>query len=194
MQITIFEGSRGVGKSTLASKMRQKTSETTLINFTGFHEDGEEGLNKVSEYYDSWMKLLFSLTSHSSKLIFDRFFFSELVYSKLYKSYDFSEKNEQLANLLDDLSSMGVKIDIVFLTIEDEDELRQRLMRDKVPFGKAEENVKETLRQQDEYKKSLNAFHFIFGNENLQLHHVDTTNKTNDEVYAEVTKKLKPLN
>lgn len=194
MRIMIFEGGRGTGKSTLTSKMRQTIKETTLINFTGFHDDGEEGLRKVSEYYDSWMQLLFSLSGHDSNLIFDRFYFSERVFSPLYKTYDFTDKYNQLNDLLEDLSKMGVQIDIVFLTIEDRDELQQRLIRDKIPFGKAEESVEQTLKQQEKYNRIFNHIDYNYGNENLKVHTIDTSGKNPQEVYDEVLNNLKPLN
>lgn len=186
MEITILEGARGTGKSTLAFKLRQKTSETTLINFTGFHTDGEEGLQRVADYYKSFITFLLSMVSHDSKYVFDRFYFSEQVFSKLYKDYDFTETYDLLNSFLEDIAFFGVKINIFFLTINDKDELRQRLIRDKVPFGKAEESVKETLAQQSEYEKNFNAFKYDYINENLKLHTIDTSGKTNDEVYAEI--------
>jgi deoxyguanosine kinase len=189
LEIDILEGGRGTGKSTLAFKLRQKTSPTpTLINFTGFHDDGEEGLRKVTEYYEAWIRMLFGLASHNSQFVFDRFYFSEGVYSILYKEYDFQHKYYEFCELLEDLSNMGVKINVFFLTIDNEDELKQRLIRDKVPFGKAEESVEETLRQQRYYKALFDTFKWKFGNENLKVHTIDTSSKTNDEVYDEIVK------
>lgn len=194
MEITIFEGGRGTGKSTLASKFRQKNSDTTLINFTGFHEDGQSGLSKVTEYYKSWMQLLFALSGHKSSMVFDRFYFSERVYSQLYKDYDFRGHFFEFNESLDELAQMGVKINIVLLTIHDKEELKQRLMRDKVPFGKAEENVSETLKQQDEYINVMAGFNISYNGDNMKVYQIDTSGKSNDEVYVEVLEKLKPLN
>lgn len=194
MRIQIFEGARGTGKSTLASKFRQKNSDTTLINFTGFSEDGEKGLAKVTDYYKAWMQSLFALSGHESSMVFDRFYFSEMVFSKLYKDYDFFEEFRKNSELLRDLAEMGVKIDIFYLTINDEEELKQRLMRDKIPFGKVEESVSETLKQQEFYNQVMGVVRYVYGHENLQVHSIDTSGKTNDDVYIEVTKKLKPLN
>lgn len=187
MEIDIYEGARGTGKSTLAFKMRQKTSPTpTLINFTGFHDDGKKGFVKVIEYYEAWMKLLFQLHKHESQYVFDRFYFSEAVYSELYKSYDFKDINKALNDCLIELSEHGVKINIFFLIINDEYELKERLIRDKVPFGKAEENVEQTLKQQDMYHEVFMNLRASYMNSNLKIHTIDTSGKTSDEVYEEV--------
>jgi deoxyguanosine kinase len=187
LEITILEGARGTGKSTLAFKLRQKTSPTpTLINFTGFHDEGHDGFLKVSRYYEAFMKLLSQLYKHDSQMVFDRFYFSEAVYSQLYKDYDFSYMNEMLNNCLIEMSEKGVKINIFFLTINNEEELKQRLIRDKVPFGKAQENVEETLKQQDMYREVFMELEANYLNSNLKIHTIDTSGKTNDDVYAEI--------
>lgn len=188
LEIDILEGARGTGKSTLAFKLRQKTPETTLVNPTGFHTDGEEGLKKVVNYYQSWTSLLFSLIKHDSKFVFDRFYFSEYVYSTLYKEYDFDDDYSNLNELMEDLSCMGVKINVFFLTINDKQELQSRLIRDKVPFANAKESVEQTLEQQRLYKRLFESFKYDFCNENFKIYTIDTSGKTNDEVYDEILK------
>lgn len=183
LEITILEGSRGTGKSTLAFKLRQLTPETTLINFTGFHDEGEEGLTKSYVYYSAFMQLFNRLSKHESKFVFDRFFFSEAVYSQLYKDYDFTELYNELLNDLEFIANLGVKINIFFLTINDEEELKNRLIRDKVPFGKAEEGVNATLLQQSKYQELFNNLH---SSENLKLHTIDTSGKTIEEIYSQI--------
>lgn len=186
IEINVIEGARGTFKSTIAFKMRQRIPETTLINFTGFHEDGNNGLIKVTDYYKAWMKFLFNIWNHESKFVFDRFFFTEMIFSQLYKEYDFEKTYNELLGDLELLSTIGVKINIFFLTINDEKELEQRLTRDKVPFGKAMENVLETLRQQELYEDMFKTFFYNNTNRYMNLYDIDTTGKTNEEVYAEI--------
>lgn len=186
MEIDILEGGRGTGKSTLAFKLRQKTPETTLINFTGFHTDGQEGLEKVKNYYMAFMEMLKQLNDHESKFVFDRFFFSEAVFSQLYKEYDFKNTYIELLDKLEALSEIGIKINLFFLTINNEKELEQRLIRDKVPFGKAEESVAQTLEQQKLYKNLFDAIYYNRSNDRLRVFEIDTSGKTNDDVYAEI--------
>lgn len=186
MQITILEGARGTGKSTLAFKLRQRTPETTLINFTGFHTNDKAGLDKVVFYYNAWIEFFKKLNMHDSKFILDRFYFSEQVYSQLYKAYNFKENYKNLLNDLENLSEIGIDIEIIYLTINNEDELRKRLARDKIPFGKAEESVIETLKQQELYTKMFNAVKYNHTNKRLKIFEIDTSGKSNEEVYDEI--------
>lgn len=184
MRLVVLEGSRGVGKTTLARAIRDKIPEITLVNPTGFHLDGVEGFSKISEYYHNWFSFLDSMYEHDSIMVFDRFFFSEMVYSKLYKDYDFSNQFDYLAR---NLHKVAEKIDVIFLTIGDEDELSERLVRDKVPFGKAKESVDETLRQQERYSKVFDEFSKISDyRDNINFNTIDTTGKTTGELEQEI--------
>ena len=187
LDITIIEGARGTGKSTVVNKIRQLISETTLVNPTGFHANGGKGLSKIEYYYDAWFDMLYFLKGHDSSFLFDRFYFSEMVFSKLYKDYDFTVAYRDYNAMLIDMAKKGVNINIFFLTINNEEELKNRLTRDKVPFGKAEESVKETLRQQKEYKELFDKLRDVNILENiLNIHYIDTSGKTSDEVYREI--------
>ena len=183
LDILICEGARGTGKSTVVNKMRQLIPETTLVNPTGFHTDGGKGLEKIEHYYDAWFDLMYFLKGHNSSMVFDRFYFSEMVFSKLYKEYDFKPAYIDYSHMLEELVKRGVNINIFFLTINDKKELKNRLTRDKVPFGKAEESVKETLQQQKEYKE---LFDKLRDDSILNIHYIDTSGKTTDEVYEEI--------
>ena len=183
LDITIIEGARGTGKSTVVSKIRQLVPETTLVNPTGFHADGERGLHKIEHYYDAWFDMLYYLRNHESFFVFDRFYFSEMIFSKLYKEYDFKIAYRDYNSMLCDMVKKGVRVDVFLLTINDEEELKNRLTRDKVSFGKAEESVKETLQQQKEYKE---LFDKLRDESILKIHYIDTSGKTTEEVYEEI--------
>lgn len=186
-RVIVFEGARGTGKSTIARNVRQKLSEITLVNATGFHSDGEEGLKNIVHYYSAWINMLSNLHNHNSTFVFDRFFFTERVFSELYKSYNF---NDYYENFLEDLSCVA-EVDVIFLTVNDTEEIKTRLTRDKVPFGKAEESVLETLKQQDLYEDIMVDFFRFYTNEKVRLHTIDTTHKTPEEVEKEVFKIIK---
>jgi thymidylate kinase len=181
MKVFIFEGARGTGKTTQARNVRQKISEITLVNPTGFHDDGIKGYMKIIEYYNSWLAFLQDMSDHDSKIVFDRFFFTERVFSELYKDYDFSYYFKPAVKDL----VLDNEVTVLFFTINNEEELVQRLNRDKVPFGKVAESVEETLKQQELYRKILNESKGMFG---LNLIEIDTTGKTPEEVEDEVFK------
>jgi thymidylate kinase len=183
-RVVILEGGRGVGKSSVARAIREKIPEITLVNPVGFHADGKDGLEKIRSYYREWINMISALHNHDSTFVFDRFFFTERVFSELYKSYDF---NDYYETFLEDLCDVA-EVDVIFLTINDTEELKARLMRDKVPFGKAEESVAETLKQQDLYEDIMVDFFRDYSNKNARLHTIDTSNKTQEEIQEEVFK------
>jgi thymidylate kinase len=184
MNVLILEGPRGVGKTTQARNIRQKISEITLVNPTGFHLDGDMGYDKITEYYNSWLDFISSLKYHDSTFVFDRFFFTEQVFSPLYKDYDFSRFYNQAVRRLHESAD---KVTIVFLTINDEDELKERLVRDKVPFGKAKESVEETMRQQESYSLLMSELsnNYAFDSK-FKVITLDTTGKTPEQVETEL--------
>lgn len=185
MRIVILEGSRGVGKSTLGRVIREKIPEITLVNPVGFHLDGNEGFDKVVKYYLAWNNMISSLSNHNSTFVFDRYFFTERVFSELYKSYDFKDVYE---TLLDDLSDIA-DVDVIFLTCNNSDVLKERLTRDKVPFANVVESTVETFKQQNLYKDIMSDMQEKYSNP--KLHVVDTTNKTPKDIEEEVFKIIK---
>lgn len=184
-KLIILEGSRGTGKSSVAHKLRQTTKHSTLINCTGFHNDGEEGLEKISKYYKELSKFFMKMQQHDSTFILDRFFFSEMVYSRLYKEYDFSNIFYSLVN---DLPLMAKEIHIFYFTIHNEEELKDRLIRDKVPFGKAKESVTETLKQQRDYDSMFaHIQHHVKNIQNVHFHEVETSYSNTDQLRNHVS-------
>lgn len=174
MSIIVLEGSRGTGKSTLAFQLRQTLKDSTLINFTGFNMDGVQGLNKISSYYLNWLSMFHYMNKDSIEqtIICDRIFFSEKVFSKLYKNYDFSNIYQSLVE-----SFSLLQPTIFYLRISDEEELSKRLIRDKIPFHNVEESVKETMKQQEEYDR---VFQGVSNKFNIVT--LDTSKLTNEQV------------
>lgn len=181
-KIVIIEGSRGTGKSTLAFQLRQSLKNSTLINFTGFNLDGEEGLRQISEYYYNWMTMFHAMKMGdiNQTFICDRIFFTEMVFSPLYKTYDFSKTYNELVNLLEMLNPT-----IIYLTCDDEKEILTRLERDKIPFYNVDESVKETMRQQQEYDKIFKEMENKFN-----IVNIDTTYLTTVQVKDLVLSKI----
>jgi thymidylate kinase len=173
-KLILLEGSRGTGKSTLAFQLRQTLKDSTLVNFTGFNIDGEIGLKKITGYYLNWLIMFLNMQSDKIEqtIICDRIFFSEMVYSTLYKSYDFEHTYQILVEMFSRLNPI-----IFYLTINDEEELSKRLQREKIPFHNVEESVKETLKQQNEYDKIFDDLMDIFN-----IVKIDTTSLGAEQV------------
>lgn len=181
--INLFlEGPRGVGKSTIAKYIREHTLNSTQINHTGFKEDGTEGLYKISAYYDSWTEYFRKL--HGDLLfIHDRYFFSEMIYSKLYKHYDFTGR---YLNYLYHIPQVYDTAILIVFTISDSEELSRNLGRDKVKlFGGVDENKIESLIQQVEYLRLLKDLESMTI-PNLKTKIIDVTGRTIEDISNEV--------
>lgn len=183
--ITIFEGPRTVGKTTLSQKIRQKVWGSTLINFTGFKEDGHAGQQRVLTYYYSFLNAFREMDA-DVPIIADRIFISEMVYSRLYKSYDFEA---DFARLLMFLFHPKNTVNIFYLTAS-ADEMTNRSTRDKAElFGSVKDEATELVRQADEYTVVMGMVSRFIENKkltNVKLHTIDTTLMTPDEVYNTV--------
>lgn len=182
LTVKIVEGTRGVGKTTVARLLRNRIEGSTLINLTGFKADGEEGFRKIRRYYLALSGYLYALkkTGEDYTIIFDRTFFSEMVYSPLYKSYDFEEFYVHLCNELIDTVD---KLEIYFLTLYDREELARRLVRDKVGlFDSVEESVDQSLSQQRGYKDLFDNFLESNDNSLFTFKTFDTSLYTPDEL------------
>lgn len=180
----IVEGPRGTGKSSVTRLLREQIEGSTLINLTGFKANGEEGLHKITQYYEAFMPVLENLSGDYT-VIFDRHFFSEAVYSQLYKSYSFKTQYaywmRRLVNAVDEL-------EVFYLTITDAVELDRRLNNRFNPnkvrlFDSIPENVQETFKQQSVYDSVMNTFKTIYGERSdVTYVEIDTTDKTLEEI------------
>lgn len=147
--VFILEGHRLTGKSTITRKLRNKINYATLINPTGFPEDGEEGLNKITHYYRSWIDFIKSFKDQDILFIFDRFMFSEVVFSRLYKTYNF---DNVFYEFLEELCQYA-NVETLFLQISYDKQLLKRMHRDKVSFANVQDNLDQISKQREEYQK-----------------------------------------
>lgn len=162
MKIVIIEGARGTGKTTLVGAVRKKLTETVAINFTGMKGDNRETALNIFRHYDNFLIYLSNEQYDESKInyIFDRFFFSELVYSSLYKTYDFRKYYHNLKSTLESWSKSKTNFEVVYVQlVASEETLKNRLLarncngdKEKL-FSRVEESVQESLKQQEEYNK-----------------------------------------
>lgn len=187
----ILEGARAMGKSTTAFKLRQKVNYSTLINPTGFPDKGQEGLDKITHYYHAWFNFFRSFRGQDIKFISDRFFFSEAVFSKLYKDYNF---RPTYTHLLERTKMAFDKIIIFFMYNYNRSEIAERLIRDKVAFANVLDTSSEILKQQEEYNNLFSELKTLIvenGWTNIEVIDINTSQKSLEIVLDEI---LSPIN
>lgn len=185
MEITILEGARGLGKSTISRILRDGMTNTLLINMTGNNDNSEEGKSATFKHYENLMVYLSYEKYDKSpfNFLFDRTFFSEQVYATLYKDYDFTPQFNSLLKQLDNLATRtDVKVRVLFLTA-DKDTIERNLNREGKAhlFGdsKFSDDVHKSLAQQAMYEKvMLDAKKSAT---NIRFSRLDLSNLTLDE-------------
>ena len=185
MKNIVIEGSRGVGKSTVTQLLRAKILNCTLINFTGFNEGGEVGLAQTIKYYSTWFGLFNSMKGTNSVYIHDRFYLSEMVYSNIYKDYDFEPYYNKFNNLV---AQCFEDFHLVILVLEDEKEFDKRLKSRKKTklFGRVSEEARESMEQQAGYIYHGNH---IPPNAGIKLHYISVDKKSPDDIVQEIIEK-----
>lgn len=183
MRNLIVEGARGLGKSSITRFLREHTTNSTLINFTGFNESGEEGADKVTNYYQKWSEFFNSLRAEDITFIHDRYFFSEMVYSSLYKSYNFRPYYDLFVRRI---PMTFDNVTLVVLWSNSYEELERNLTRDKAQlFGEVEESVVESLEQQLIYLQ-LTAELKVKNIPNLTVKILNVKGKTIEQIGHEI--------
>ena len=145
--IIIIEGSQGVGKSTLANFLRDNLSSTNLYRLSGINDKTKTGKETIEIMYLELIDYINKLEKTELNLVFDRFFFSEQVYSKLgYKEYLFDDVYEKL---LKKFYELNYNIYFVVLYLNDEKLYEKRLKR--VHHNYKEFSLKSSVDQQKTY-------------------------------------------
>lgn len=159
MKIIIFEGARGVGKSTIVAQLRYQLNQVISMNLTGNKEDSIEGRDRVYNHFMNLHSFFKNEQAGSSPFtyILDRFYFSELVYSNLYKqNYSFQLQYDSLQLATRELIEDGVELVVVHV-VANEKRLKSHLRREgkAALFGKGDlaDTVQASLKQQEEYEK-----------------------------------------
>jgi len=149
--IIIIEGPQGVGKSTMANFVRDNLANSNLYRLSGIKDKTEMGYLKSKTMYLNLINYMESLEPTELNLIFDRTFFSEMVYATLgYKAYKFDDAYERLVKKLGDLD---FNIYFVVLYLKDTNTYETRLKRTHHNYQKfSKEN---SINQQNEYLNLL---------------------------------------
>ena len=148
-RILILDGPRMTGKSTIARYLRNNINYATLINLTGFPDKGILGSVKMQKYYMNWLEYVKSHAGDEMTIIFDRHMFSEVVFSRLYKEYDFGDYYEWM---LDGLVAVA-DVEVIFLELNSDEEITKRAGRNKVEYADVADNVLEISKQRKGYKQ-----------------------------------------
>lgn len=149
--IIIIEGAQGVGKSSLASYLRDNLESSNLYRLSGIKDKTFTGYEKNKKMYLGLIRYLKTLEDTELNLIFDRMFFSEQVYSILgYKEYEFEKAYNKLLKKLNDLN---FNIYVVVLYLNDTSLYQVRLRRMHHQYQTF--SLENSINQQDEYLKLL---------------------------------------
>ena len=147
--IIIVEGAQGVGKSTLANFLRDNLPTTNLYRLSGIPDKTESGKLKNKIMYLGLINYMESLEETCLNLVFDRTFFSEMVYCNLgYKEYTFEEEYKRLVKKLGELD---YNIYFVVLYLKDVNLYEKRLRRTHHNYQKF--SIESSVKQQEEYLK-----------------------------------------
>ncbi len=145
--IIIIEGPQGVGKSTLANFLRDNLPSTNLYRLSGINDKTKTGKEKNEIMYLELIDYMKKLEKTELNMVFDRFFFSEQVYSKLgYKEYLFDDVYEKLLNKFYELN---YNVYFVVLYLKNEKLYEKRLKR--VHHNYKEFSLKSSVDQQKTY-------------------------------------------
>lgn len=125
--IIIIEGPQGSGKSTMANFLRDNLASSNLYRLTGIKDKTASGLEKNIKMYNDLIDYMQKLEDMGVNLIFDRTFFTEMIYSSLgYKPYDFTKPYNELVKRL---ASLNYNIYYVVLYLKDTSIYEKRIVR-----------------------------------------------------------------
>lgn len=183
-KITIIEGARGIGKSTVVNELRYRSTNTVSMNLTGINGDSKEVMQATLSHYNNILNFIRQESKSPINYIFDRMFFSEMVYSKLYKSYDFEEAYEYLLDQLK-LIAKNTEIHLIFLTADDKTFEKRLSRKGKAElFGEIQDKKHESLKQDVEYRKLMGVL--MSENSDIKFYGMSCTNLTLDEVVSSI--------
>lgn len=123
----IIEGSRGMGKSTVAHELRKRNMQVVLTNHTAISADEPITGDYMTTYYQNYIDYMSTVKGLPFNYVHDRFLQSEYVMSKLYKaSYRFTAYNR----LMSALDAIGERVLVVYLYNTSDSEIERNLSGD----------------------------------------------------------------
>ena len=181
-KLIVIEGPQGVGKTTYAEYIRERSPYTNLYRLYGTNDNSSSGLSKSNKMYKALLSYMKQLEGQGINLLFDRTFFTEFVYCNLgYKEYQFKDS---LLKLLLKFAELDFDIYYITLYLSDTNAFKERLDRgNKAKVKYAKFDISNSIDQQNEYLKVSKIIKRKY--ENINCFDINT-DRDIDEVYNDI--------
>lgn len=155
--LIIVEGTRGAGKTTITSWLREAIPYSQLIRLSGTADKSLTGKQKVFKARMNDFIFAENLIGCDLHTIMDRCFLSEYVYADFlpYKEYSFKEETFILAQKLNKLPYK--KKFLINMYVGSPSVLEERLKREKADFQDIKFSTEESIKQQQAYFKAIDS-------------------------------------
>ncbi len=182
-KLIVIEGPQGAGKTTITDYLRHKIPYTNLYRLNGTRDSSPSGKQKSVEMYTDLLDYMEKLQNKDINLLFDRTFFTELVYCRLgFKEFSY---DDVFFKFLDRFANFDFDIYYITLYLGDEDEFERRLLRsDKAVVKYAKFDKQSSVNQQNAYLKLADEIKEKYGDK-IHVINIDTC-KDLEEVKSEV--------
>jgi thymidylate kinase len=118
-KLIVIEGPQGAGKTTITDYLRHKIPYTNLYRLNGTRDSSPSGKQKSVEMYTDLLDYMEKLQNKDINLLFDRTFFTELVYCRLgFKEFSY---DDVFFKFLDRFANFDFDIYYITLYLCDED-------------------------------------------------------------------------
>lgn len=152
--ILIIEGAQGVGKTSVTTKLREQIPYSNLCRLSGMRDKTPAGGQKILQYYKEFIEFLKRTKDTEFTYIFDRFFFTEMVYCSLgITQYPWTAEYKQLLSSMYELVQDSTKIFLILLTAKEETfKERLSIRGEKVQHANIEFTAQNSVKQQEVFK------------------------------------------
>ncbi len=171
-KLIVVEGPQGAGKTTITNYIRHKIPYTNQYRLSGSSDSSPSGKQKSVDMYVALLDYIEKLQNKNINLVFDRTFFTEVIYCRLgFKDYAYDEEFDLF---LDRLASFDFDIYYITLYLSNTDEFEVRLARDGKAVNKyAHFSKASSVNQQNAYLKMADEIEKKHG-DTIKVFKIDT--------------------